>query len=78
MAGLEQMLAGIAAGPVPDDRRLGLSRAYQAALQRPVFTMGDVPEGLRLPLLGDAYVNPDFRVAAAGSGRTVRTRVLVG
>ena len=67
MAGLEQMLAGIAAGPVPDDRRLGLSRAYQAALQRPVFTMGDVPEGLRLPLLGDAYVNPDFRVAAAAA-----------
>lgn len=67
MAGLEQMLAGIAAGRVPDDRRLGLSRAYQAALQRPVFTAGDVAEGLRLPLLGDAYVNPDFRVVAAAT-----------
>jgi hypothetical protein len=65
MAGLERMLAGIAAGRVPDDRRVGLSRAYRAALQRPVLTAGNVPQGLRLPLLGDAYVNPDFRVAAA-------------
>jgi hypothetical protein len=67
MAGLEQMLAGIAGGRVPDGRRLGLSRAYQAVLQRPVFTAGDVPAGLRLPLLGDAYVNPDFRVVAAAT-----------
>ena len=37
MAGLERMLAGIAAGRVPDDRRLGLSRAYQAVLERPVL-----------------------------------------
>jgi hypothetical protein len=66
MAGLEQMLAGIAAGRVPDDRRLGLARAYKAALRRPVLSTGDVPEGLRLPLLGDAYVNPDYRAATVG------------
>jgi hypothetical protein len=64
MAGLEQMLADVAAGRVPDDRRLGLSRAYRAALQRPILSTGDGPEGLRLPLLGDAYVNPDYRAAA--------------
>jgi hypothetical protein len=68
MAGLERMLAGIQAGRVPDDRRLGLSRAYRAVLRQPVLTAGSVPQGLRLPLLGDAYVNPDFRVAAAGLG----------
>ena len=61
MAGLEQMLAGLAAGRVPDDRRLGLSRAYRAALRRPVLTAGEAPAGLLLPSLGDAYVNPDFR-----------------
>ena len=70
MAGLEQMLAAIAAGRVPDDRRLGLSRAYRAALRRPVLTTGDVPQGLCLPSLEEVYVNPDFRVAA--TGRTER------
>jgi hypothetical protein len=65
MANLERMLASIAAGRIPDDRRLGLSRAYRSALQRPVLTTGDAPQGLRLPLLGDAYVNPDFRVVGA-------------
>ena len=66
MAGLERVLAGIATGRVPDDRRMGLSRAYRVVLQRPVLSASDVPEGLRLPLLGDIYVNPDFRVAPAG------------
>jgi hypothetical protein len=63
MVGLEQILANLAVGRVPDDRRRGLCRAYRAALRRPVLTTGDGPEGLLLPLLGDAYVNPDFRVA---------------
>lgn len=68
MAGLERMLADIAAGRVPDDRHLGLSRAYRAVLQRPVLTTADAPPGLSLPVLGDAYVNPDFRaVEATGS-----------
>src|SRR5208282_4290108 len=31
-----------------------------------VLAAGDVPQGLQLPRLGDAYVNPDFRVASAG------------
>src|ERR1700691_1029542 len=65
MVGLERMLNRIAAGAVPDDRRLGLSRTYRSVLQRPVLTTGDAPQGLRLPLLGDAYVNPDFRVVGA-------------
>jgi hypothetical protein len=65
MAGLEQMLAGLAAGKVPDNRHLGLSRAYRAALRRPVLTAADAPPGLRLPVLGDAYVNPDFRAVEA-------------
>lgn len=63
MAGLEQTLANFTAGRVSDDRRLGLSRAYRAALQRPVLTGSGGPAGLQLPLLGDAYVNPDFRAA---------------
>jgi hypothetical protein len=71
LAGLERVLAGIAMGRVPDERRLGLSRAYEAALRRPVLTAGDVPHGLRLPPLGDAYVNPDFRAAEAGPAERI-------
>ena len=32
-----------------------------------MLTASDVPEGIRLPLLGDAYVNPQFRAAPAGA-----------
>ena len=57
------MLADITPGRVADERRSGLSRAYRAALHRPVLTLGEAPEGLCLPTLGEAYVNPEFRVA---------------
>jgi hypothetical protein len=67
MAGLERVLSGLASGRIPDARRRGLSRAYRAVLERPVLTAGDVPEGIRLPLLGVAYVNLQFRAASAGS-----------
>lgn len=59
------MLADIASGRVADERRSGLSRAYRAALHRPVLTLGEASEGLCLPTLGEAYVNPEFRVAEA-------------
>ncbi len=63
LAGVEEILADISAGQVPDERRLALARAYQAALHRPILSSGDVPEGLRIPLLAEAYVNPGFRTA---------------
>jgi hypothetical protein len=63
LAGVETVLAAISAGRVPDERRLALARAYQAALHRPILSSGDVPEGLRIPLLAEVYVNPDFRTA---------------
>ncbi len=63
LEGLERILVDLASGRVPDERRLALSRAYRAALQRPLLTAGEAPEGLRLPTLGDAYVTPEFRVA---------------
>lgn len=65
LAGLEQMLANIESGRMPDERRLSLSRAYRKVLNRPIFTAGEIAEGLRLPALADAYVNPYFRVAEA-------------
>ncbi|MGH3898235.1 MAG: NACHT domain-containing protein [Pseudonocardiaceae bacterium] len=63
LAGVEKVLTGISAGRVPDERRLTLARAYQAALHRPILSSGDVPDGLRIPLLAEAYVNPEFRTA---------------
>jgi hypothetical protein len=63
LAGIEEALATIVGGRVPDERRLGLARAYQAQLDRPVLISGDVPEGLSIPRVGEAYVNPDFRAA---------------
>lgn len=64
LAGLERMLTEIAAGRIPDERRLGLSRAYRAALDRPILSSDDSLDGVRLPSLGSAYVNPRFRAAA--------------
>ena len=66
-AGLEQVVAGIASGRAPDARRIDLARVYRAALDRPILASGDVPQGLRIPALGAAYVNPDFRVAEIGA-----------
>jgi hypothetical protein len=63
LAGLEQMLAAFAAGRAPTEHRTALARVYRAALGEPVLTSGDGSPGLRIPLLGQAYVNPDFRVA---------------
>ncbi|HET8683523.1 MAG TPA: hypothetical protein VFM54_16880 [Micromonosporaceae bacterium] len=63
LAGLERVLASVASGRVPDERRLALSRAYTATLERPVLVSGEAPQWLRIPSLAEAYVNPDFRVA---------------
>ncbi|MDH2428021.1 ATP-binding protein [Sphaerisporangium sp. TRM90804] len=63
MEGLGRVLDDIATGRRPDDRRRALSRAYRAQLERPIVTTGDAPEGLVIPPLGGAYVNPGFRVA---------------
>lgn len=67
LAGMEKVLAGIAVGRVPDDRRAALTRGYRAALDRPILSSGQIPDGLRLPPLGEIYVNPDFRVAQVGA-----------
>jgi hypothetical protein len=65
LAGMEKILADISVGRVPDERRLAVARAYQAALHRPILSSGEIPEGLRMPTLGEAYVNPEFRTAQA-------------
>lgn len=69
LADLGRVLDGISTGRLPDERRAALARANEAALDRPIVEAGDVPPGLRVPALGEAYVTPLYRVANAG-GRT--------
>src|SRR5262249_19293201 len=68
MDGLGEILRGIAAGGVPDERRESLARAHASELARPIVSPAAVPDGLMIPLLAEGYVNPDFRVAEAGPG----------
>ncbi|GIF46486.1 hypothetical protein DFJ67_8341 [Asanoa ferruginea] len=59
---LEEALARSSAGHAPDTRRRGLASAYRAELDLPVVSGGEVPDGLRVPTLGAAYLAPRFRV----------------
>ncbi|HKS47762.1 MAG TPA: hypothetical protein VJT49_22145 [Amycolatopsis sp.] len=68
LAELEHLLREASIGTVPNERRAGLTRAYQAALDRPVIEPGDVPENIRIPTLREAYLDPFFRVADVPPG----------
>jgi hypothetical protein len=70
LAGLERLLQDISDGATPDERMVALTRAYRADLERPIVEPGDVPEGLRIPVLGEAYIDPRFRVADVPTGST--------
>ncbi|MEV4351165.1 hypothetical protein AB0J83_42450 [Actinoplanes sp. NPDC049596] len=63
---LEDLLLRAASGRDPGRQRAALARAYRADLDRPVLggDAGDVD----LPALGAAYLDPRFRVRAAGQG----------
>jgi hypothetical protein len=70
LAGLGELLRGTSDGMVSDERLAGLTRAHSAKLDRPIVEPGDMPEGLRIPVLRDAYVDPRFRVADVSPGAT--------
>jgi hypothetical protein len=59
---LELSLSAMASGRVPDERRAALWRSYHAALEKPILGTG-LTDGLTVPSLSAAYVNPSFRVA---------------
>ncbi|MFE0591887.1 NACHT domain-containing protein [Micromonospora echinospora] len=65
---LHRVLAGISTGRLPDDRRAALARAHTAKLDRPIVESAEAPDGLRVPLLGQAYVPPRCRVAVLDQG----------
>jgi len=59
---LELTLSAMVSGRAPDERRAALWRAYHAALEQPILGTG-LTDGLTVPSLAAAYVNPAFRVA---------------
>ncbi|MEV0405754.1 hypothetical protein [Actinoallomurus sp. NPDC050550] len=66
LAGLERLITDIRTGRLPDERRAALAREYRAELKRSVLRSGDVPDGLRIPSLGEAYIDHRFRVSGLG------------
>ncbi|WP_433336087.1 NACHT domain-containing protein [Spirillospora sp. CA-294931] len=67
-AGLHAALERMAIGREPDDRRTGLARHYRRQMERPVANTGDLPEGLQVPTLADAYVNPGYQLRPGDHG----------
>ncbi|MFD9883051.1 hypothetical protein ACFWZT_16535 [Streptomyces alboflavus] len=65
LAGLEQVLAASAAlRERPVDVAGALSRAHQSALEQRILDAQEAPEGILVPTLAQAYLDPDFRVRA--------------
>jgi hypothetical protein len=67
---MSSMLAGMAARRPGERPRAHLARSYQAGLDEPIAGSGQAPEGIVLPSLREAYVNPLCRVAEIGPGDT--------
>ncbi|SHJ18913.1 hypothetical protein SAMN05421803_10495 [Nocardiopsis flavescens] len=60
---LRHLLATVASDRPVDRRREELFAAHRAVLERPVLRASDVPPGLVLPSLDEAYVPPRGRIA---------------
>ncbi|MBT2232121.1 hypothetical protein KLK06_40360 [Nonomuraea sp. NEAU-A123] len=63
---LERLLSKIATSEVLDVQLQSLARLHRAALDRPIAETGDVPMGMVLPALADAYITPNFLAKEAG------------
>lgn len=62
MARLEAELMSIRVGTDPDRRRRELVDRYRAILDRPIIDPDEVPAGLTLPCVRDAYIDPNYQV----------------
>jgi hypothetical protein len=70
LEGLAQLLGEISMGRTPGKWRAALARAYQADLERPIVESGHVPGGLRVPVLGEAYLSARFRTHSLAFGES--------
>ena len=66
LAGLQAVLESMASGRIPDQRRDALARAHRSALLKPIAPAGEVPADLRIPALGEGYIDHRIRVAEVG------------
>ncbi|WP_017533937.1 NACHT domain-containing protein [Nocardiopsis alba] len=65
LSDLHAQLARVGSGRAVPRRRRELSVSYRAVLDRPVLRSAEIPHGLRLPSLREAYIPPQGRLATA-------------
>ena len=63
LARMSSMLSSMTARQPGQRPRALLRKSYQAALAEPIIKSGEVPEGVVIPSLTEAYVNPICRIA---------------
>jgi len=68
LSGMSSLLAEMAIRRPGQRARTHLAMTYHAGLAEPVIGSGQAPDGVVLPPLGEAYVNPVCRVAETGPG----------
>jgi hypothetical protein len=68
LSGLSSLLEKVAIHRPGQRSRMHLAMSYQAGLAEPVIGSGQAPDGVVLPPLGEAYVNPVCRVAETRPG----------
>ncbi|WDZ84480.1 NACHT domain-containing protein [Micromonospora cathayae] len=68
LSDLHRILADLSTGRGPDRQRAALARAHAIKLDRPIVESAEAPDGLLVPLLGEAYVPSRCRVAVLGQG----------
>jgi hypothetical protein len=68
LSGMSLLLAEMAIRRPGQRSRAPLAMSYHAGLAEPVIGSGQAPEGVVLPPLGEAYVNPVCKVAEVGPG----------
>ncbi|MGR6921115.1 NACHT N-terminal helical domain 7-containing protein [[Actinomadura] parvosata] len=64
---LRRLLESVGSGSKPHGVRDALSRTYRLALDKPILSATELPAGVTIPSLSDAYISPCFRLAAADS-----------
>ncbi|GAB2837557.1 NACHT domain-containing protein [Lentzea nigeriaca] len=62
LARLEEVLRETTTDLTPEVRFSELAGAYRGALRRPLVKSTEVPDGVRIPSLAEAYVDPRFQV----------------
>ena len=66
LAGVAQLLEAMAAQRPGTGPRKRLSRSYQGALDEPLLGSASAPDGVVVPCLREAYINPRCQVAEVG------------